>query len=52
MHTAKVLNAWPGQTLLNGSQFSFNNIFQKVEDLSFYLSIHSLRTFLLTTIYD
>ncbi len=24
MHTAKVLNAWPGHTLLNGSQFSFN----------------------------
>ncbi len=22
---AKVLNAWPGNTLLNGSQFSFNN---------------------------
>ena len=25
MHTAKVLNAWPGHTLLNVSQFSFNN---------------------------
>ncbi len=26
MHTAKVLNAWPGHTLLNGSQFSFNTL--------------------------
>ncbi len=26
MHTAKMLNAWPGHTLLNGSQFSFNRI--------------------------
>ena len=24
MHTAKVLNAWPGHTLLNGSQLSSN----------------------------
>ncbi len=25
LHTAKVLNAWPGHTLLNVSQFSFSS---------------------------
>ena len=29
LHTAKVLNAWPGHTLLNVSQFSFNSRLKK-----------------------